>query len=122
MSIKEKLQQIKYARLKPGERFLVRLYNDIEFFDESPLLIYKHAGITLFKYNSNDGNMWIHHELVWSILSGKYNLDSIQIKQLIKHFSKSYLKVDVITFHTTYNFPSSGSIGLPHFTSVYKNI
>jgi hypothetical protein len=119
--MKEKLQQIKYARLKPEERFLVDLFNNIEFFDESPLLIYKHAGITLFKYNLNDGDMWVHNELIYNNLSVKYNLDTIQIKQLIKHFSKSYLKVDVITVHTTFKQSFSN---LPHFTNikVYKNI
>lgn len=103
MSNIEKINKIKYSRLKSEERFVIDYITDIEQYvhkDISNSIFYKKGDIRLFELEKDMGVLWCNYDDFWSVLESKYNLDYEQIKTLIKKIVEKYLIDDDITPET----------------------
>jgi len=96
----QKIKQIKYLRLKPEERFILNILNNLEEYthkDFPTSIFYKKDNILLFEYNENSGIFWCDDSNFWTILRKKYNLKYEQIKILIKYMVEEHLIKNDIT-------------------------
>lgn len=99
MEIKDKIQELKRLRLKPEERFLVDIFNQLKpkISDENPnSLYYVLNDKILFEYESKSGNFWCHSNVIWSILSMEYLLDQRKIDELFNNIVLKYINLNII--------------------------
>ena len=87
MNIIEKIQRIKYLRLKPEERFLIDILDKVEFVynNEYPKSeFYRVDGEILFEQDSKNRRFWVHFDKIWLILESDFNLNNKEIRELIQ--------------------------------------
>jgi len=98
-SLKEKIKQIKYSRLKLEEIFVLNHITDTEKYihkDYPTSIFYKKDNVLLFEWNQKNGYFYCSYTKFWSILQSKYNLNYNEIKSLIKRLVEEHLiKTDI---------------------------
>ena len=94
MTTLEKIQKIKYLRLKPEERFLIEILDKVEFVydDEKPdSEFYQIDGEILFEQDSKNGWFLVHSK-IWAVLEMKFNLSHKEIREIIQSKIQERLK------------------------------
>ena len=102
MNIIEKIQRIKYLRLKLEERFLIEILDKVEFVydDEKPdSEFYMVDGEILFEQDSKNGWFLVDYVKIWKVLESDFNLNYQSIRELIQGMVWERLKRKV---HTPY--------------------
>ena len=87
MNIVEKIQRIKYLRLKPEERFLIEILDKVEFIydkEKPDSEFYMVDGDILFEQDSKNEWFWVDYVKIWKVLELNYDLKQRDINKLIK--------------------------------------
>ncbi len=95
----DKIKRIKYARMKPEERFVFDIVtNVVEYYhkDFTDNKFYKHNDVLMFDYNTKNGNFWCQYNQFWKILVEKFNLNYNQTQSLVKFMVEEHLINNVI--------------------------
>ena len=90
----QKIKQIKYLRLKPEERFILNILNNLEEYthkDFPTSIFYKKDNVLLFEWEQKTGYFWCDDLNFWLILKSKYNLKYDEIKTLVKYMVEEHL-------------------------------
>jgi hypothetical protein len=69
--IKNKIKEIKWARLSPAERFLYPIFNDLTeyyIYNKSDSVYYKYKGETHFKHDKKNGVFWFDHNKIYEFI------------------------------------------------------
>ena len=106
MTTLEKIQRIKYLRLKPEERFLIEILDKVEFIydDEKPdSEFYQVDGQILFEQDSKNRWFLVDYDKIWSVLESDYDLNYKEIRELIQVMVWERLKRKVDTPHPDSN-------------------
>jgi len=90
----DKIKRIKYARMKPEERYIFDIVtNVVEYYhkDFPDNKFYKHNDVLMFDYNTKNGNFWCQYDKFWKILVEKFNLNYNQAQSLVKFMVEEHL-------------------------------
>ena len=96
----DRLQNIKYKRMKPEERFLFDILNQVKmvtYISYPDSLFYIMNGSTYFEYNLKRKTFWIDYYKIFSILLKNYKCDSDYATDLIKKMAIDNLKLTEIS-------------------------
>jgi hypothetical protein len=94
--MKEKIRQIKYARLKPEERYLVNILNNLVLYKSQirhNVLYYKCNDILVFEHHIENNFFRSYIDM------SKFNLNWIQSNYLIKQMIAKYLDIKNVTVY-----------------------
>lgn len=94
MNIKDKIKEIKYLRMKPEERFVLDIINDLEecYHPKYDNLIFFRKNLNLiFRYDIENGDLWCNYEHIWRILEKRFELKYEDIQFLIKYMLEKHL-------------------------------
>ena len=93
-TIKEKIRQIKYSRLKPEELFILKNLTDLEEYihvEYPNSIFYKKDDALMFEWNQKNGMFWCNYHKFWSVLKSSFNIGNNEIKLLVKYMVEEYL-------------------------------
>lgn len=122
-NIKQKIQEIKLARMGPEYRFVAEIFSGLV-----PRYLRKRPGCTYYLNNDipmflhmEDGNyFWCHYELFWIILEEHvrykmynsydyYNQNSIkEMKRIISHFTLAHFNLSDLIISMAHNEVTNG--------------
>ena len=127
MYIIEKIQRIKYLRLKLEERFLIEILDKVEFIydDEKPdSEFYMVDGEILFEQDSKNRRFLVDYYKIWKVLESDFNLNYQSIIELIQGMVWERLKrkVDIpVVFNSFFTSVVwkrlKRKVGTPYFSN-----
>ena len=100
MNTVEKIQRIKYLRLKPEERFLIEILDKVEFIydkEKPDSEFYMVDGEILFEQDSKNRRFLIDYYKIWKVLESNYDFKYQEISELIQGMVWERLKRKVDT-------------------------
>ena len=91
----DRLQLIKYKRLKPEERFLYDILVELKPVKSTIIdsTIYLYEDEEIFDYNPNNCYFWCNYFRIWFVLKMTYNLSDTDSKLVILKMVKNILKL-----------------------------
>ena len=106
--IKEQIRQIKYLRMKPEERFLTDIFEDVKIVrDNSRLKIiyYKLDGKTIFEQDDRENIFLVDYDKIWEIMTHKYDSTPTEIRKLIRIFMLRWYDITIGEIITLQGIP-----------------
>jgi hypothetical protein len=85
--IRNKIKEIKWARLSPAERFLYPIFNGLteHYLDNKPdSVFYKYKDEVYFKYDMKNNVFWFSYDKINQVLESKYDINYLEQREIIK--------------------------------------
>ena len=98
MIIEDKIKQIKYARLKPEELWLIKILTNVKSSTSvgSSMIFYKLDGEKLFQYcrDNNRNIIYCSYDNIWFVLLNNYKLTREECRVIFNKLITRYLDIN----------------------------